>query len=240
FLAIIHRLNVGGNAPFCAQNAIDFFWEMREKQSAVSSDNTQHGAVLGGKQLDGFIELLSTIANRMGIGSEYIHKKGNILPGFYRPSKDWDLLILTPKKKVVSVIELKSQIGSYGNNFNNRIEEALGSSVDFWATYRDAQMPFSSTPWLGYLLVIGKDAKSERIVTSKKPLYPMLKEFENTSYLERYDIFARKLICEKDYSSVGIIWTNEERNFGDLSKQTSIEAFLNSYVGNLYGHLYEY
>lgn len=128
------------------QKAVSSFWNIRKAQSLTSKDPTGHGAVLGGKQLDGFITLLSVIAQRMGIPKEYIHTKGNVLPGFYRPSKDWDFLILSPKGEVLVVIELKSQKGSYGNNYNNRVEEALGSSLDFWTLCRDEKIPFTSAP----------------------------------------------------------------------------------------------
>lgn len=42
---------------------------------------------------------------------------------------------------LLAVIEFKSQLGSYGNNFNNRAEEAIGSSVDFWMAFRENQFP---------------------------------------------------------------------------------------------------
>ena len=46
--------------------------------------------------------------------------KGNIVPGYYRASKNWDFLVVAPNGKLIALVEFKSQIGSYGNNFNNR------------------------------------------------------------------------------------------------------------------------
>jgi len=35
-------------------------------------------------------------------------------------------------------IEAKSQVGpSFGNNFNNRTEEAMGSALDLWTAFRE-------------------------------------------------------------------------------------------------------
>jgi len=51
------------------------------------------------------------------------------IPGWYRPNKQWDILAFDGKS-LVSAIELKSIGSSYGNNFNNRTEEALGSATD--------------------------------------------------------------------------------------------------------------
>jgi hypothetical protein len=45
-------------------------------------------------------------------------------------------------------MEFKSQIGpSFGNNFNNRTEEALGSATDIWAAYREGAFKPSSRPF---------------------------------------------------------------------------------------------
>jgi hypothetical protein len=54
------------------------------------------------------------------------------LPGYYRPEKKWDLLVVH-EDALAAAIEFKSQVGpSFGNNFNNRIEEAVGSTQDLW------------------------------------------------------------------------------------------------------------
>ncbi|WP_430626426.1 PaeR7I family type II restriction endonuclease [Sulfobacillus thermotolerans] len=54
------------------------------------------------------------------------------LPGFYRPAKQWDLVVVrhhpSGVKRLVATIEVKSHVGSFSNNFNNRTEEAMGSS----------------------------------------------------------------------------------------------------------------
>ena len=42
------------------------------------------------------------------------------VPGFYRDSKEWDL-VYKIDGKVILCIEFKSQVGSYGNNENNWI-----------------------------------------------------------------------------------------------------------------------
>ena len=111
------------------KNAIHQFWQTKKNQLAHSTDKSNRGAVVGGKQLDGFIIILKKLALSAGVKENYIYTKNNYLPGYFRSSKDWDFIILTPSKKLLVAIELKSQIGSYGNNFNNRTEEALGSAV---------------------------------------------------------------------------------------------------------------
>src|SRR5471030_2748197 len=72
----------------------------------------------------------------------------------YRPEKKWDLIVIS-NKQLVCVMEFKSQVGpSFGNNFNNRTEEAIGSATDIWAAYREGAFKPSSRPWLGYLMLL--------------------------------------------------------------------------------------
>ena len=87
--------------------------------------------------MDGFIEIFADIFFRNGIPRESIHLKKTVLPGFFRPTKEWDLLVVLDNELIAS-IELKSHIGpSFGNNFNNRVEEALGSATDIRTAYRE-------------------------------------------------------------------------------------------------------
>jgi hypothetical protein len=73
-----------------------------------------------------------------GFAKESIRRRTNIeLPGYYRPTKKWDLVVVD-KSCLVAAIEFKSQAGpSFGNNINNRAEEAIGSAVDIWRAYKE-------------------------------------------------------------------------------------------------------
>ena len=227
------------------KNAIIHFWTTRNKQindqkGRQIRDQGNRGAVTGGKQLDGFIYLLKKISIDVGIPEEFIFTKGNHLPGFFRPTKEWDFLVLSPRKKLIACIELKSQVGSFGNNFNNRTEEALGSAVDLWTAYREQVFPKQQPPWLGYLTVVEKSEKSISPVRINEPHLKTLEEFHGTSYLDRYRILCQKLMAERHYSATGLIWTSSNMNFGSLSDEVSIEAFLRSYMGVLHGNLVEF
>ena len=62
-------------------------------------------------------------------------KKRLQLPGFFRPTKEWDLVVVK-NGHLIAAIEAKSQVGpSFGNNFNNRTEEAMGSALDIWTAF---------------------------------------------------------------------------------------------------------
>ncbi len=88
--------------------------------------------------MDGFIDLFTRLIVESGIKEENVFYKRHIeLPGFFRPTKEWDLLVIKDGSLVVA-IEAKSQVGpSFGNNFNNRTEEAMGSALDLWTAFRE-------------------------------------------------------------------------------------------------------
>ena len=202
---------------------------------AASVDKSNRGAVLGGKQMDGFVSLLKKVAEDSGVPGSCIFTKNNYLPGYFRSSKNWDFLVVTPSKKLVAAIELKSQVGSYGNNFNNRAEEAIGSAVDLWTAYREKQFPNQQSPWLGYLMVVGKDARSIAPVKNNESIFPVLTEFREASYIDRYRILCEKLKLERHYTSTALLWTSEVNKYGDVAEDISLDSFLNFFVAHLKG-----
>lgn len=227
------------------RDAIRLFWETRNSQKNAQSekeikDTGNRSSVTGGKQLDGLLKLLYVVATDLGIPKDCIFIKGNQLPGYFRPTKDWDMLIITPSKKLVAVIELKSQVGSFGNNFNNRTEEALGSATDLWTAYREKAFPNQPAPWLGYLIIVEKSQKSTSPVRISEPYFKVFNEFQNTSYLDRYKLFCQKLMLERLYSQTCLIWVTDDHQFGDLEASISIRAFLGSFIGHLTGQLHEF
>lgn len=128
--------------------AVKQFWLTRASQANTKkkSDQGTRSSVTGGKQLDGFIDLLVKVSKDLGIPDNCIFTKRNQLPEFFRPTKDWDFLIISPKNRLLTVVELKSQVGSFGNNFNNRTEEALGSAFDLWTAFREKGFSQSQPP----------------------------------------------------------------------------------------------
>ena len=95
------------------------------------------------------------VCSKAGIPLTSIFFKSRIeLPGFFRPTKEWDLLVVHDGKLVVA-IECKSQVGpSFGNNFNNRTEEAMGSAMDLWTAFKKDKFDQAVQPWLGYTFLL--------------------------------------------------------------------------------------
>lgn len=220
--------------------AIKSFWETKQKQLTASGDSSNRGAVVGGKQLDAFAELLKRLAIEQGVPEKCIYTSQAYLPGYFRSSKDWDFLIIAPNKKLIAAVELKSQIGSYGNNFNNRTEEAIGSAVDLWTAFRENQFPGQTAPWIGYLTVVGKDEGSTYPVRNNESHYSVLPEFKSASYLDRYRVLCQKLILERHYSMAALVCTSGPDHYEDMSEDTSIERFILSFIGHLIGNINEF
>ncbi len=161
--------------------------------------------------MDGFINLFTDLIHDAGIPSACIYKKKSLeLPGFFRPTKEWDLLVIMDQTLAVA-IEAKSQVGpSFGNNFNNRTEEAMGSALDLWTAYREGAFGAKFQPFLGYFFMLEDCPASSRPVRVKEPHFAVFPEFVGASYARRYEIFCKKLILERHYTASAFITSNRE------------------------------
>ena len=140
--------------------AVTVYWATRtaqqqKQQQSGRVDQGLRSAVTGGAQMDGFIQLFTDLITDCGLPSKFIHRKRAVeLPGFFRPTKEWDLIVVKDGT-LIAAIEAKSQVGpSFGNNFNNRTEEALGSALDLWTAYREGAFLSSPQPFLGYFFML--------------------------------------------------------------------------------------
>lgn len=186
-------------------DAVRFFWRKRRQQSTRQAggddrDRGSRGAVTGGKQMDGFVRLVHRLLVEAGVPETCIAIDKRVeLPGWFRAEKKWDLVVVHDGELLVA-IEFKSQIGpSFGNNFNNRTEEALGSATDIWAAYREGAFKPSARPFLGYLMLLEDCDRSRSPVKVLEPHFPVFSEFRGASYRGRYAILIEKLLRERLY-----------------------------------------
>ena len=112
---------------------------------------------------------------------------------------------------LVAAIETKSQVGpSFGNNFNNRTEEAMGSAIDLWTAFREGAFNSGTPPFLGYFFMLEDCDASNRPVKVKEPHYKVFPEFIGASYMKRYELFCRKLVLERHYTSAAFITSKSD------------------------------
>ncbi len=186
--------------------------------------------------MDGFVELITEALYDAGVSENHVYRnKKLILPGWYRAEKKWDLLVVADGN-LLAGIELKSQVGSFGNNFNNRSEEAIGNATDLWAAYREGAFGTSPRPWLGYLMLLEEAPKSLSAVTVRQPHFSVFSEFNGASYAKRYEILLTKLVRERLYDSACLLLSNqvggESGKFHEPSGELSFVRLLRSLISH--------
>ncbi len=95
---------------------------------------------------------------------------------------------------------------SFGNNSNNRAEEAIGNAVDFWTAYREGLFGHPvPRPFLGYVMLVEDMPGSRSVVRVNSSRFPVLPEFEECSYIERAARLCERLVAERLYDSTCVL-----------------------------------
>ncbi|NJR74562.1 MAG: restriction endonuclease [Scytonema sp. CRU_2_7] len=225
-------------------DAVCGFWNTRVAQAQAQEvagkiDQGNRSAVTGGKQMDGFILTITNLLLEAEVPKHHIHVKKSltVIPGFFRPTKTYDFLVVDAENRHLKVvIELKSQVGSFGNNFNNRTEEAMGAALDIWTAYRegvfgDAPPP----PWLGYLFVLEDCPASHASVQVAEPHFSVLPEFRGASYAKRYELFCQKMMRERHYNAACFLMADRNQvtqrpNYTEPCPDLSVANFLKQLI----------
>ena len=227
-----------------AREAIMAFWGNREKakQKQIESGNVDQGeraSVTAGKNMDGFIALVIDLVKTNGLDHAAIHQQRTVLtlPGFFRPTKLWDLLIINDGR-LIAAVELKSQIGpSFGNNFNNRTEEAIGTAHDLWTAYRENAFGKHPRPFVGWIMLVEDAPESRSPVRDTSAHFPVFPEFQGASYLKRYDLLCQKLVQEQLYTTASVIASPRTASatgeYAIMSEMTSLKTFVTSLAGHI-------
>ena len=223
--------------------AIGDYWNGRKRQANLQvtrgvRDTGTRSEVTGGHQLDGIGRILYEIAIKAGYSSEDLYFDAPLpIPGYYRPQKKWDFAVCR-NGKLVAAVELKSQCGSFGNNFNNRAEEAIGLAHDFWVAYREKAFGVIPSPWLGFFFLLEEsEASQQPVKLHSSPIKPLSK-FENTSYQIRYQILCETLVLERDFTMTSLLLSQRPKSNSQAKYSEPIDAlsFVN-FCKSLYSHL---
>ncbi len=198
------------------QDAVQHFWDARARQKKKQEDSGRidagtRGAVTGGTQMGALEVLVTDVLVEAGLDQLDIRSRTALeLPGYYRPEKKWDLIVVSCGQ-LVAVVEFKSQVGpSFGNNFNNRTEEAIGSASDLWVAFREGRFGNAPAPFLGYLFVLEDCPEVKKPVRIAEPVFKVDPEFRLSSYSQRYELFQRRLVLERLYTAASLILATPE------------------------------
>ena len=142
------------------------------------------------------------------------------------------------KGELIVAVELKSQVGpSFGNNFNNRTEEAIGTGHDLWTALREGAFGEQPRPFVGWLMLVEDAAGSNSPVRDAAPHFPVFAEFKGAPYLRRYDLLCQRLAREQRYSAASVISSRrtdaKAGAYSDLWESTSLKTFIASLAGHV-------
>ena len=223
-------------------SAVKKFWQVRETKTTQS-----------GKTLDGFVDVLDWIVHSNGLPNAQIIKGTKaVIPGYFRPTKNWDYLVFNDNK-VIASIELKSIADSFGKNSNNRAEEALGSGIDIKEALAEDAFENVTRLFSGYLILIEDCEATDKEVAIQMRHFRAMEDFlsepqnrdeiyvknskgeypfrvPEISYRQRFDVMCKRLMRKSLYTSACVITTprsaKETGEFGEVSEDTSVKRFL--------------
>jgi hypothetical protein len=191
--------------------------------------------------MDGFCELVHKVLAKNQLPQASIYTRDRLeLPGYFRPTKRWDMLVVH-EEHLIAALEFKSQRGpSFGNNFNNRTEEALGSAVDLWTAYREGAFGRKPRPWLGWVMLLEESSESMVPVSVKEPHFPTFPEFHGSSYAKRYELLLRRLLLEKTYDSAALLLATEKGGPKGIHSEPASDLTMKRFLAGLAGHVVTY
>lgn len=223
------------------QEAVQSYWDARAQNKAKQIEGGKidagaRGEVTGGTQMGAIEVLIADILCDAGLKKLDIKTRTSVeLPGYYRSEKKWDLIVVS-EGQLVTAMEFKSQVGpSFGNNFNNRSEEAIGSATDIWVAYREGRFGSTTAPFLGYFFLLEDTDRVKSAVRNKEPYFKVDPVFEGASYSRRYELLCRRLVLERVYNAACFIMaTNSPRT---RISQPAEDLTLQRFVAALRGHV---
>lgn len=235
---------------------MDFDWLDERVTDAVGKFwTTRDGGlgVLAGKTLDAFVHIIEKTVRDSGLvdAKAYTGRNTSQLPGFFRPHKCWDVVVMD-NGKLIAAVEFKSQVGSIGNNFNNRTEEVLGSSLDLRTAIEESAFGDDANIFTGYIIVVEDSAASRATPTINMSFFPVMTGFlldeaarnityaprddatypraKGISYIDRYDVMCKRLMIKGLYTATALIAAPKEvpisGRYNGVSPQTSIQTFM--------------
>ncbi len=223
------------------RKAVSHYWRTLTKQGTkqrTGVDTGRRAAVTGGMQMMGFCVLITKTLTANSIPETHVYADERLeLPGFYRPTKEWDMIVVSDDT-LIAALEFKSQRGpSFGNNFNNRSEEAIGTASDIWVAYREGAFGKRPRPWLGTLMLLEDCDASTRPVKVSEPHFKVFPEFRDASYAKRYELLLRKLVQERLYDSAALLTASEKTGRrGDYGEPSPADLGMRQFLAGLVGH----
>ena len=183
------------------------------------------------------IALARAIVTDAGCDDSHVHVRTALeLPGYYRAEKKWDVLVLVDSQ-LVAAVEFKAQVGpSFGNNANNRAEEAVGVSEDLWTAFRDGRLGRDAIPpFVGYVFILEDCQAVHKAVKNAEPHFAVDTVFKGASYAQRYEWLLRRLVVERKYQSACLTLATDA--IPTVLKHPAADLTFTKFATQLEGHI---
>jgi hypothetical protein len=223
-------------------DAVEWYWETLSDQadSQRDSDNTARGRraqVLGGAQMDGFAGLIEDALVEAGLPrDDVLHDHDATLPGYFRATKRWDIAVIH-NGKLLAAIELKSIASSFGNNLNNRVEEAVGNNLDIREAYENGVIEQPKPPWVGYLILMADTEDSRSSVRVREPNLSIDEAYRDASYIDRAELLCSRLVKQGVVDGSSFLISSEQEGldggFDEPNPDLSFQQFLADLVAHV-------
>jgi hypothetical protein len=228
-------------------DAVQYYWETRsgqaeEQRQSENSTRGRRAEVLGGQQMDGFAGLIEDIlVEEVGIPRSSVkHDYHATLPGYFRHEKEWDTAVVH-EDELFAAIEYKSQASSFGNNLNNRAEEAIGSNTDLIQAYEEGLFAPSPQPWIGYLFLMADVEESRAPTRLREPNFEADEEFQDASYIDRAELLLLRMVRQRLINNGAFILSDQEQGldgeYWHPNEELRFGRFARSLVAHVEGNI---
>jgi len=191
--------------------------------------------------MDSFAGLIEDILVEVGVPRDSIHHDYYAtLPGYYRHEKEWDTAVVHDDE-LLAVVEYKSQASSFGNNLNNRAEEAIGSFTDLIEAYEDGVFSPSPQPFIGYLMLMADNEDSRNIPRVREVNFPVDDEFRDATYVDRMELLCLRMVRQRVVSQAAFILSDEKQGldgeYWEPNEELQFKRFVNSLTSHVKGYI---
>lgn len=228
--------------------AVAHYWRMLEAQTHKQKAGTDRGrrsAVTGGKQMDGFCELVDWVLRENGLDEASIYlRSGREIPGFFRPTKEWDMLVVHEGRTMAAVEFTSHRVPPLASDTNAHIEETIGMAADVWTAFGEgAYNPPRKRPWLGWVMLFEDRTVARSPTPEARPRVEAFPDFSLGSHGRRYEQLLRKFTHERLFDSAALLASPGKAGaqgvFMEPAEDLSMKWLLASLAGYVAGYLAE-
>jgi len=149
------------------------------------------------------------------------------LPGYFRPTKLWDLLVINKGERLIAASNSRAMSGRRSETTSTTEPKKL-SAIHWTSGRRYREGAFASIQTVCAWMMLVEDAPGSQFARpGQVSALPRLSEFQGASYLKRYDILCQKLVQQQLYTTAVVITLPDSRQdaeYGELSEMTSLKT----------------